>query len=164
VTPLDGGERDPHNRQEADPGAYTDRITVYTVREDGSTVPVMLDGTPAVFPVGASVRHSAGSRCDAQSHLLRAYSGESDDGQTYAVTWRDVRLENGTLTEVGTAAGPPMWATTCSALPATSTAPGSEERLTALAGPEIPPELSNASVGAFPWDHHRSETRGAVQR
>jgi hypothetical protein len=78
---------------------------VYTVREDGSTVPVMLDGTPAFFAVGASVRHSAGLRCDPQTHTLRVYSGESDDGQTYAVTWRDLRLENGTLTEVGTGSG-----------------------------------------------------------
>lgn len=112
--PIDGeivaeGDLDGDGRDEvfarAPMGAYTDRISVYTLREDGSTVPVTLDGTPAAFPVGASARHAAGLRCDPETRSLRVYSGESDDGQTYAVTWRDLRLDNGALTEVGTGSG-----------------------------------------------------------
>jgi hypothetical protein len=80
-------------------GAYTDGISVYTLGDDGSAIPVTLNGTPAVFPVGASALHLAGLRCDAQAHTLRAYSGESEDGQTFTVAWRDLRLENGALTE-----------------------------------------------------------------
>jgi len=101
---LDGDGRDEVFAR-APMGAYTDGISVYTVSEDGSTEPVILNETPAVFAVGASVRHSAGLRCDGQTHVLRVYAGESADGQTYAVTWRDLRLANGTLTEVGTGSG-----------------------------------------------------------
>ena len=97
---LDGDGRDELFAR-APMGAYTDRISVYTLDDDGSAVPVTLDGTPAVFPVGASVRNQAGLRCNGQNHTLRVYSGQSDDGETYIVAWHDLRLENGALAEAG---------------------------------------------------------------
>jgi hypothetical protein len=75
-------------------------------RRDGcDLVPVSVDGAPAHFPVGSSLRVSGGVRCDVSAGTVVVYSGASEDGESYDVTWRELRLEGSVLVQVGTGSG-----------------------------------------------------------
>jgi hypothetical protein len=79
-------------------GASTDLIGVFGV-QDCRAVPLTIGGSPAEFPVGAALRHIDGLQVS--SNTLVAYTGTSTDGQTFDVAWRTLRLDNGTLTQIG---------------------------------------------------------------
>lgn len=86
-------------------GASTDISGPFTLDDACAAALVTLAGAQAEFPVGATVRHLDGLRLDGAEHEMIVYSAESDNGQTFAVTWRNLRLENGTLTEVAAGSG-----------------------------------------------------------
>jgi hypothetical protein len=62
-----------------------------------------MGGSPAEFPVGASVLNIAGLQ--ASSEALVVYSGTSADGEAFDVAWRTLRLDSGALTEIGSDGG-----------------------------------------------------------
>jgi hypothetical protein len=62
-----------------------------------------MGGSPAEFPVGAALLHIDGLQ--ASSDALVVYSGTSTDGEAFDVTWRTLRLDSGTLTEIGSDGG-----------------------------------------------------------
>jgi hypothetical protein len=83
-------------------GAYTDIIGVFRV-EGCDTVQVTIGGSPAEFPVGASVLNIGGLQ--ASSDTLVVYSGTSTDTEAFDVTWRTLRLDGDALTEIGSDSG-----------------------------------------------------------
>jgi hypothetical protein len=89
------------------------RDTVALLRVDEcEAVAVALDSAPAEFAIGASVGATGGLQCgEGPSGTIRVYAAESADGETYDVTWRDLRLAGTTLTRWTPAVRPPMPAT-----------------------------------------------------
>jgi hypothetical protein len=83
-------------------GAATDIVGVFRV-EDCQAVQATSGGSPAEFPVGATVRNISGLH--AEDGTLVVYSGTSADGQQFDVTWRTLRLDGDVLTEVGSDRG-----------------------------------------------------------
>jgi hypothetical protein len=79
-------------------GASTDLIGVFGI-QDCRAVPLTIGGSPAEFPVGAALRHIDGLQ--ANRDTLIVYTGTSTDGEAFDVAWRTLRLDNGTLTQIG---------------------------------------------------------------
>jgi len=73
--------------EEVDRGAS---VTVFGVYDcDGE--PLTLDGAPAAFPVGGTVTHAEGIRCEDDALIVR--SALSDDGETYQAVEKTYAVE-----------------------------------------------------------------------
>lgn len=78
-----------------DTGASVD---VVAVRCDGQRL--TLDGQPVAFPVGGTVTHGEGVRCDSESGRVTVLSATSDDGTRYDATAVTYAVEDAALVEV----------------------------------------------------------------
>jgi hypothetical protein len=81
--------------EEVDRGAS---VTVYGVY-DCDWNPLELNGEPAAFPVGGTVTHAEGLRCEEQQLVVLAAA--SDDGETYQATETSYRVEGNQLVPTG---------------------------------------------------------------
>ena len=81
--------------EEVDRGAS---VTVFSV-SDCDGVPLRLDGEPAAFPVGGTVTHAEGIRCE-EDHLV-VVSALSDDGETYQTVEKSYAVEGDDLVLTG---------------------------------------------------------------
>lgn len=77
--------------EEVDRGASVAVMGVFDC--DGR--PLTVDGEPAAFPVGGTVTHGEGLRCEADRLIV--LSAVSDDGDTYQATETTYEVRHGTL-------------------------------------------------------------------
>jgi hypothetical protein len=82
-----------------DHGASVDVVSLF----DGCNLtPVSLGGSTAALPIGGTVTHGDGIRCDGDDFIV--LSATSDDGETYQAKAVTYRLEHDTLVAAGTKA------------------------------------------------------------
>ena len=77
--------------EEVDRGAS---VTVFGVY-DCEGEPLTIDGEPAAFPVGGTVTHAEGLRCEDDQLVVLA--ARSDDGETYQATEQAYDVRDGAL-------------------------------------------------------------------
>jgi hypothetical protein len=68
---------------------------VVSLFEGCNLTPVSLDGSTAALPIGGTVTHGDGIRCDGDD--ITVLSATSDDGETYQAKATTYRLEDDTL-------------------------------------------------------------------
>ena len=77
--------------EEVDRGASVTVMGVF----DCEGTPLTLDGEPAAFPVGGTVTHAEGMRCEGAT--LVVLSAVSDDGETFQATETAYEVSDGAL-------------------------------------------------------------------
>ena len=75
-----------------DHGASVDVVSLF---EGCNLTPVSLDGSAAALPIGGTVTHGDGIRCDGDDFIV--LSATSDDGETYQAKAITYRLEHDEL-------------------------------------------------------------------
>jgi hypothetical protein len=78
-----------------DHGASVDVVSIFHAC---SSTPLTLGGSAAALPIGGTVTHGDGLRCDGDQ--LTVLSATSDDGKTYKATATSYRLTGDALVEV----------------------------------------------------------------
>ena len=91
TTTTDAGPEACFTFEEVDRGAS---VTVLSV-SDCEGNPLLLDGAEAAFPVGGTVTHAEGMRCEGDR--LVVLSAVSDDGETFQATETAYEVRDGEL-------------------------------------------------------------------
>lgn len=82
-----------------DHGASVDVVSLFSGCD---LTPVTLDGATAALPIGGTVTHGDGMRCDGED--ITVLSATSDDGETYQAKATTYRLDGTTMVEIDTKA------------------------------------------------------------